>query len=348
MTADAPTGLDDNVIAAWKRALGAAEPDTSMTLRGKRGIEQYSRAFGRATVRDPEAFSVTVFYRPLSIIHTLCELSTPRRTERTAEDVAAQADQPLVIAAVHRLRGTLHLTQYGTEKRYGSDQLVLTSTASPFVGRFDTVCESVMLMIPAERMAPELNSTTGHVLPSVATSTFGLATAGFVRALAVEAAAQGRQIDEDDELAAISLIRNTLGHDTALPTHNSRAVLAAAREAIDRHFADPDFTADSLAELLEIGRRQLYHHFSGSGQTPAQCISDRRLEHARHLVDTHPAMTVDAIARRSGFTSSATLRNRFRQEFGTSLREYQLSRQHRLDVTEGEDGVRRRDTHAWM
>ena len=71
MTADAPTGLDDNVIAAWKRALGAAEPDTSMTLRGKRGVEQYSRAFGRATVRDPEAFSVTVFYRPLSIIHTL-------------------------------------------------------------------------------------------------------------------------------------------------------------------------------------------------------------------------------------------------------------------------------------
>ncbi|MGV9479790.1 helix-turn-helix domain-containing protein [Gordonia aichiensis] len=348
MTADAPVRLDSDAIAAWKRSLAAAEPDTSMTLRGEQGVEQYSAAFGRVAVRDPRAFSVTVFYRPLSIIHALCELSTPRQTTRTAEDVEAQAHMPLVIAAVHRLHGTLRLTQYGTEKRYGSDQLVLTSTASPFVGRFDTVCESVMLMIPADRMGPELNSPTGHVLPSVATSTFGAATAAFVRALAVEAAAQGRHIDEEDELAAISLIRTTLGHDTALPTHNSRAVLAAAREAIDRHFADTDFTADSVAELLGIGRRQLYRHFSGSGQTPAQCISDRRLEHARQLIETHPAMTVDAVAHGSGFTSSATLRNRFRQEFGMSLREYQLRQQHRRDVEEGEDGERRRDTHAWM
>ena len=325
MTEAASPRLDDRGVDAWKRELMAASPDTSMLMRGESGVAAYSAGFGRVTVAEPASFMASVFYRPLSTVHTFCELSAPRRTERTADDVAAQEGPPLVIAAVHRLAGTLRFRQFGRTKRYVSDQLALITTASPFVGDFDAVCESAMLMIPAHKIDDRLTSARSGMLPTVEDTTLGLATAGFVRAFAVDAAVRNQAVSEEDELAAISLIRSTIGYMGTHHIGNTRAVIAAARETTERHFADPEFTADVMAEMLGIGRRQLYRHFVASEQSPAELIVARRVAYVRELLDHDDSSALDVIAARSGFTSAALLRKHFRDEFKMTPSEYRAA-----------------------
>ncbi|MFF0706508.1 helix-turn-helix domain-containing protein [Gordonia sputi] len=319
------TRLDDRAVEAWKHELKAARPDSSMLMRGESGIAAYSAGFGRVTVSEPASFVASVFYRPLSVVHALCALSTPRHTERTADDVAAQEGPPLVIAAVHRLAGTLRLRQFGRTKRYLSNQLALITTASPFVGEFDAVCESAMLMIPAHKIDDGLTSARSGMLPTIEETTLGLATAGFVRAFAVDAAVRNRPVSEEDELAAISLIRSTIGYVGAHRVDNTRLVIAAAREATERHFADPEFTADVMAELLGIGRRPLYRHFVDSEQSPAELIVARRVAYVRELLDQHDSSALDVVAAKSGFTSAALLRKHFRDEFKMTPNEYRAA-----------------------
>jgi AraC-like DNA-binding protein len=97
---------------------------------------------------------------------------------------------------------------------------------------------------------------------------------------------------------------------------------------VENHLTDPGLDAELIAAVHHISVRRLYNIWSAHDLTLAQWIIHQRLERARILLaERSPALTVNAIARRCGFTDVSHLCRRFRAAYGMSPREWgQLSR----------------------
>jgi AraC-like DNA-binding protein len=341
-------GIDHDTIKRWRSSIGADDdPGPSaapaMELRGRTGLAAYGAAFSHVRVADPDAFHAIIYHRPLSMLSAHCELSTPRTTERTDEIIAAQP-APIIMVGSHRLNGRLRVTQGGIEREYGQGQLVVMSIESAFVDECPSVCDTALLLIPTEILRHELPDTDVGFLPTAADSVLARATATFIRRFVCDAAVRGLPITPADERAVIGLVRAAIGHhtqDAYQMENNTLFVLEAARDLIDERYAEPDFTADAIAETLQISRRHLYRHFADTGESPATMITSRRLAQARTLLALEEPLGLDAVAHASGFSSAATLRNRFRAEFGMTPGAY------RSTVSSGDnDAVRSADDAA--
>lgn len=102
-------------------------------------------------------------------------------------------------------------------------------------------------------------------------------------------------------------------------------VLAYARE----HLADPDLDPGHLARVHHVSARHLYQACERAGISLEQWIITQRLEGARAAL-TSPAnahLTIEAVARRWGFTHPTHFSRRFRQAYGVTPREWR--RRHR-------------------
>lgn len=316
-------GIDHDTLTRWRKSVGVDDehgPDaaTAMELRGRTGLAAYGAAFSRVIVDDPDAFHAVIYHRPLSILSAHCELSTPRTTERSDDIIRAQP-APIVMVGSHRLDGRLRVTQSGVQRQYGEGQLVVMSIEHAFVDECPSVCDTTLLLVPNDMLTHELSDAATSFLPAVADSPLGRATATFIRRFVCDAAVRGLPVTPADELAVIDLIRSAIGHhahDSHRMENNALFVIEAVRELIDERFSDPHFTADSIAEVLQLSRRHLYRHLESIGETPAAMISARRLRYARELLAVDDQLGLDEVASRSGFSSTATLRNRFRAEFG--------------------------------
>ncbi|AZG46137.1 AraC family transcriptional regulator [Gordonia insulae] len=316
-------GIDHDTLARWRSSIGADDDPgpsaaTPMELRGRTGLAAYGAAFSRVTVDDPDAFHAIIYHRPLSVLSAHCELSTPRTTERTDAIIRAQP-APIIMVGTHRLEGRLRVRQGDVEREYGEGQLVVMSIESAFVDECPSVCDTALLLVPAEVLRHELAEADAAFLPTAADSLLARATATFIRRFVCDAAVRGLPITPADELAVVGLIRAAIGHhtqDAYQMENNALFVLEAARDLIDERYADPDFTADAIAEALQISRRHLYRHFADTGESPATMITSRRLAQARTLLELEEPLGLDTVAHASGFASAATLRNRFRAEFG--------------------------------
>ncbi|MDY6807974.1 MAG: helix-turn-helix domain-containing protein [Actinomycetota bacterium] len=89
-----------------------------------------------------------------------------------------------------------------------------------------------------------------------------------------------------------------------------------------RRFHDPSFGPDDIAYELHVSRRQLYRYFAATGESPATAIADRRLAEVRTLLLDRPDLRLSEIAGRAGFSSTSTMRNRFRAAFGVTPTEF--------------------------
>ncbi len=81
-------------------------------------------------------------------------------------------------------------------------------------------------------------------------------------------------------------------------------------------------TIENMAELAAMSTRNFIRRFQeATGKTPGDWLIDARLERARELLET-TSMSVEDIAHRSGFGTSATLRNHFRRRLQLAPLEY--------------------------
>ncbi|MCR5976672.1 helix-turn-helix domain-containing protein [Gordonia jinghuaiqii] len=88
-----------------------------------------------------------------------------------------------------------------------------------------------------------------------------------------------------------------------------------------QHLHEP-LTVERLASHASMSRRSFVRNFkSVTGATPAQWVLRQRLDLARVLLETSD-LSIDAIAQRSGFGSSVTMRQNFAAAFGTSPMTY--------------------------
>jgi AraC-like DNA-binding protein len=152
----------------------------------------------------------------------------------------------------------------------------------------------------------------------------GAVLASHMRALAEHAAsldpagrAVGLQTAADLALAALQT-RVGIQPDPQALDH----LYMAARAAIRRNCADPEFNSERLAGLLGCSRTALYRLFARHGESVAAAIWSERLERARAMLASGgDRIEISEIAFHSGFLDPATFSRMFKRRYGVTARE---------------------------
>ncbi|WP_420810526.1 helix-turn-helix domain-containing protein [Jiangella aurantiaca] len=83
-----------------------------------------------------------------------------------------------------------------------------------------------------------------------------------------------------------------------------------------------DLQLADIAQHAAVSTRTLVRRFRQEcGTTPLQWLIGQRLDHARELLET-TTLPVEEVARRTGFRTSASLRQHFARRLGTSPLRY--------------------------
>lgn len=85
---------------------------------------------------------------------------------------------------------------------------------------------------------------------------------------------------------------------------------------------EEDISVGALADQAAMSERTFARRFvAETGTTPAKWLQARRVHHARTLLET-THLTIEQVARRAGFGSSALLRHHFSSQVGVAPAEY--------------------------
>lgn len=123
------------------------------------------------------------------------------------------------------------------------------------------------------------------------------------------------------ELVLRSALRDALNRADSATARYREAV-----EYINRHLADPELSAERIADALFISRRRLYQLFN-DGDGISGRIRRMRIERAKQLLadPTRASAGVGELARQCGFVNSAHFSRTFRAIVGRTPKEYRAS-----------------------
>lgn len=325
--ADLPGGLDPQRVHDWHHRVGKTNQlggnrSRRLHRQGVSGAENYMPTFTLDPDGDPADFDEYLFWRPLSLVVTYVLLRTPATMSRTSARIT-EHDSPYVLFGTADTLVHGHVITGEREHSYARpNPLAALSMSQPFSVTNDSVAEFSSVWVPAEMVDPDDLAASD---PVIADSPLSRATAVFLRNFAHDVAVRGADVDVDTEMAAIDLLRSTLNPHrarTASALDSPSILRERVSEVIDRNYRDPAFDADTLAAMLHLSRRQLYRRLSGFDESPAELIAQRRLDRAHELLSCAGTFGLKAVARDSGFSSVATLRNRFAARYGMTPVEF--------------------------
>jgi AraC-like DNA-binding protein len=111
-------------------------------------------------------------------------------------------------------------------------------------------------------------------------------------------------------------------HPEAAPGPDAGARVAAVRQHIERHFADPDLTLAALAGVAGWSPSHLIRAFrAATGQSPHRWLLQRRLDEACRLLDLGEHSVTD-VCWLAGFGSLSHFVTTFRRETGVAPGRY--------------------------
>jgi AraC-like DNA-binding protein len=97
---------------------------------------------------------------------------------------------------------------------------------------------------------------------------------------------------------------------------------------IDRRLGDPGLTASGLAAAIGLDLSGFCRAFRGSmGTTCTAYIAQRRIEHAKHLLDQNELL-IKEVAGLVGYSDANYFARRFRNIVGCSPSAYRISKPH--------------------
>ncbi len=327
-SADTASLFSDDVVEQWYGRIGAFSPIGQSATRhvyraGAEGAAQYLPALTVSGPDGVESFAEIVFWRPLGLICAFAALRAPCTMIGNGRS-AVDGYESHVIVGTQSMPSAGVVTDGRTSTTYrGNDFLGVLDTSQDFTHTTFDISDPVGVWIPSALLSEDCGP---GVL--VAESPLARSAAAFLRNFALEVAVRGSDTDAEAELAAIDVVRSALrgstrsGHEEG----NAQAIQDATLSLIEQNYRDPGFSVESIVRSLHVSRRHLYRMFAGAGESPAALIARRRLERARTLLETSGEITIDRVARSSGFTSGAILRNRFRSEFGVTPDQFRRRR----------------------
>ena len=270
-----------------------------------------------------------MYRMPLNLLDSsVAILRSPVRFALTDDDERRQTGENLMVGTCLSHPAT-YVEPGSRDHRYRPGELILTVNSPAHLLVSDEPVDSVGVLIPRELLGSHRRAIERNWQPFVSGSVLARATAAFITSFAVSTAlgVEPKPSVETEE-AVVDVIVSALGELTGTSsslTDNPLLVREAVLDVIERRFADVEFGVDMIAADLHLSRRQIYRYFEASGQSLAARIAERRVEAALELLNEQPQTPVGAVARRTGFASVATFRNRFRALVGIGPAEYRAA-----------------------
>ena len=104
---------------------------------------------------------------------------------------------------------------------------------------------------------------------------------------------------------------------------NASVLLTMMMDHIDRHSADPNLSAATLARTFHCSERHVHKLFAGTGRSVGEHVNDRRITAcARDLLDNRRNRKVAEIAFAAGFQDISHFNRLFKRINGTAPREF--------------------------
>ncbi|MDF2918355.1 MAG: helix-turn-helix protein [Microbacterium sp.] len=107
---------------------------------------------------------------------------------------------------------------------------------------------------------------------------------------------------------ACSLVVAILGEDVPEPSLPN-----AVMEVLLREYASPTLSLSAVASLLGVSTRTVQSALSAQGRTFSECLLEIRLKAATELRRHNPTMTLDTVARTTGFGTRQSLHRAMRK-----------------------------------
>jgi AraC-like DNA-binding protein len=227
-----------------------------------------------------------------------------------------------ILLSVHRT-GSGSVRQHGRTARLGPGNAVLYDASSPYLLSFpgrmsETVLQVSRGTLPAA--GNSFNDMTANTLPSGASLRALAALLGTVDVEDTEA--EGSTGGEALADSLVTLLLDVLSAPDAVttPPLESSQLLIALKLHADTTCTDPDLTPTSLAAEFHVSLRQVQKLFARDGESPAEYIRRRRLEHAALLLC--PGTAVARAAHDSGFHDVDTFSRAFTRHYGVVPSQY--------------------------
>lgn len=277
--------------------------------------------------------------------------ASPLRVSRTRR-LIHRSDPGLYKIEMHT-RGCSVLVQAGQETLLRPGDIAVVDTGRPYqmAAGYPTAStqphvpdgrlpQLVTLMVPygalplsVDAMAPLSGVGLAARVPTagIAAATLGqLARAVTIGDEVTAAGLAGVVVD----LLAIGIASATQQTSTVEPETHRRGLLYQLQAFIAEHLAEPELSATTVAAAHHISVRSLQRVFQSDGETVAEWIRRRRLEHCRlDLADQALRQRpVAAIARRWGFTNASHFNRLFRAAYGLAPGTYRRVHQTSVSV----------------
>jgi AraC-like DNA-binding protein len=297
----------------------------SVTLDGRPapGIEELRSYMLASTVPlelaadadAPRRVTTSATHFGAAILHTTeAQHIAGVRTPRLARDDTLPR---LLVAAV--VSGTATVRQNGRTAALGAGDVALLSSTASFSSRCAQAHKQV-LMLPADELSIPASLIRDSVARRVpARHPLAAVLGPFLGGLAAAAPSLTAPERAAIEAPVTDLVRAlvaTLGGDENHAVEPLARTLRVRIPAyLERNFASPELTAESVARAHGISERYLYSVLASVGISLGEWVRNRRLAAAAEdLAD--PGTTVSAIAHRWGFADHAHFSHLFRARYG--------------------------------
>lgn len=344
-------GLPRGLVESWEASLGRAGGPSSTSMislraEGAAGLERMCTGISaqRVSAPHPEGFEFRAYARTLVNISVFAMLHTPVTMSYD------KSRDPVVFLGLSSLPGSTTVEYDGTEYRYGPRQLVVLTNAREHVRTTMQISDPLGVAIPLRLLGRQGDALLRMPSPLLPDTTLTRSAAMFLTRFVTETiSAPITPNPRIDEYAVLDLVVSMLSQLRGGPTgaqDRGLYIREATRELIDRYYAQTSLTATSLAELLNISRRQLYRYFDGADQSITEMITQRRVQAAQEYLTSDPTMAVVDVAAAVGFANAATLRNNFQARYGVSPSVYQQRYRRSAGLREGGRALDRVDQSA--
>jgi len=230
------------------------------------------------------------------------------------------------------------IVQNGREAVLRPGDLAIYDSTAPYTLLSDTGVGGAFFRIPHAALAMPHNMirracavslSPGHSVTSL--------TSEYIHRLATDnelSSAPNAELIAQPSLELVrALIATHLETDELAAGPLAATVQLRILEYARRHLHDPDLCAEQIAAAHYISVRYLYKVLAESGISLADWIRIHRLQSCRQeLARTSTRTTIEAVARRHGFSNISSFSRAFRAEYGMSPREWRDRRSSRGNV----------------
>jgi AraC-like DNA-binding protein len=237
---------------------------------------------------------------------------TPRLIARSAEEY--------VLASI-QVVGEGEVRQDGRVARLTPGAMAFYDSTRPYALRFPDGFEQLVVQVPRRSLPATAVARATGVALGVHTS--GRLVGDFFCGLARQTAT--------DPTGSAALASHALGLLTSVVALAAGVAPAGDHAPVDRqrvlaylaaHSADPQLSADAVADGCHLSRRTLFRLFEDQPEGLGDVIRRLRVSSAQVLLRSQPRLPLATVAARSGFAGEAQLHRAFRSVTGTTPAAY--------------------------